>query len=78
MLERHDQAIELYEAVTETLKAGRGGSLMNLPVVRTSLTVTAEALRQAGLLEPALRYAALAASLVDESDPVVATIILEQ
>ncbi len=67
-LQRHDEAIGLYRiAIKELSKLNRPRAI-NLPVIRTSLAVLAEARRQAGDISAAVDYARLATSILDRAD----------
>jgi tetratricopeptide (TPR) repeat protein len=67
-LHRHEEAIEAYTWVVESLAASTQRGLIDRDVVRVSLSVQAGLLRQSDELEPALRYAELAAVLSAEEE----------
>lgn len=77
MLERHDDALSLYEAALEDTAALRKRRLIDADAVRASLSVTAEAQRQAGHFAAALGYAELAARLTDPTDEPARLAVLE-
>lgn len=67
-LERHDEAVAACRTALEELESGELPFGMDGDVLRVSLGVTADALRQKGRLEEAAEYLPLAAKLVQSGD----------
>lgn len=78
MLERHEEALNDYQIVLESLAHVADSSLVDAPSLRTALIVQADVQRKKGKLEPALGYARLATHLVNEEAPESASLVYEQ
>ncbi|MBU0718043.1 MAG: tetratricopeptide repeat protein [Planctomycetes bacterium] len=78
LLERHDDAIGTYRIATEDLDTLRRNRLVSVDVLRTSMGVMAETLRQAGNARAAVEYARLAITLVDRNNTEQAIMFLRQ
>ncbi|MBI4717340.1 MAG: tetratricopeptide repeat protein [Planctomycetes bacterium] len=78
LLERDADAASSYRIALEELETLRRSRLVNVDVLRTSLSVMAEMKRQEGQLDAALDYARLARALVDRGNEELAIASLEQ
>lgn len=78
MLERHDDAISLYQHAIEDLARLPRQRLVDIHVLRTSLRVTADTQRQNRRFSEGLAYARLALSLVPPDADEVRAIHLQQ
>jgi len=78
MLERHAEAIDAYRTAVEELAALGEQRVVDRDVLRTSLSVVAEAQRRIGRLSEAVAYARLAAELTDPANVEQATLFLQQ
>ncbi len=78
MLERHEEAIEAYRVAIEQLESLDDSNVVSRDVLRTSLGVLAETLRQQGHMRRAVEYAELAVALVDRENVEQTTLFLEQ
>ena len=77
-LERFDESLERYEQVLGSLSRYRDSSIVNPDVVRSSMTVVAQQLRETGALESALAFLEPAAELVDPANPELTTSYLQR
>jgi tetratricopeptide (TPR) repeat protein len=78
LLERHAEAIDAYRLAIEDLTTSRPRGPVDVEVLRVSLVVLAESLRQADQLANAIGYSRLARLLVDSQNVERATVVLQQ